>query len=33
MVPGLLERRGKTRSAVYLPGPMLNEIAKKVIEG
>jgi len=32
-VPGLLERRGKTRSAVYLAGAMLNEVARKVIEG
>jgi len=33
LVPGLLERRGKTRSAVYLPGPTLQEVARKVIEG
>jgi hypothetical protein len=30
LVPGLLERRGKTRSAVYLPGPALQETARKV---
>ncbi|MCK6461093.1 MAG: sigma 54-interacting transcriptional regulator, partial [Planctomycetes bacterium] len=29
--PGLLERRGKTRSAVYLPGPALQEIARSVV--
>jgi len=33
LVPGLLERRGKTRSAVYLPGPKLQEVARTVIEG
>ncbi|HEX5136801.1 MAG TPA: sigma 54-interacting transcriptional regulator, partial [Planctomycetota bacterium] len=33
VVPALLERRGKTRSAVYLPGPTLQEIARKVIDG
>jgi transcriptional regulator with GAF, ATPase, and Fis domain len=33
VVPGLLERRGKTRQAVYLPGPKLQEIARKVIDG
>ena len=32
VVPGLLERRGKTRSAVYLPGTMLQEVARKAIE-
>jgi len=30
MTQGLLERRGKTRSAVYLPGPRLHEIIKKL---
>ena len=33
IVPGLLERRGKTRSAVYLAGAILQEIARKVIDG
>ncbi len=28
--PGVLERRGKTRSAVYLPGPALQEIARSM---